>query len=214
MAEAADAAFSKFAKMFHKNVPLRVSGRYASASYISQLLTTSLESIFKDCLGALLYQNEGGVSWDKGNEKLDLFLSSLSNIDSSRFPLNWTIEPTDSDKQSLICKQCHKPLDYSGSIGMYMEDWIIDMSPERGRWHPDCLPCRLCKKSISNPGKPHVKNLASFKCEKESCGFISEFLFIPSYYQIVCGMWLSWSVVVYIQGGDISKSTQEISQER
>jgi hypothetical protein len=151
-----------------------------------------LGSIFKATLDVLLNQSSEDASWDKDNKELYVFLNGLS-FKSLRFPPAWATEPTDADEKSLICKGCHQFLDGDDGKGMYMHSLILDMSSARDRWHLDCVPCRLCKRSTSR--QSHVGNFGSFKCEKESCGFESEFLFIPHYYQIVCGMWLSWSIV-------------------
>jgi hypothetical protein len=152
-----------------------------------------LESIFKANLDVLLKQSSEDASWDMDNEELDVFLTHLSVTKSSCFPLVWDTEPTDADEQSLICKECHQFLDGDDGKGMYMHGQLFDISSARDRWHPNCVPCRLCSKSISSLGRVHVGNLGLFKCEQESCGFESQFLFIPHYYQIVCRMWLSWS---------------------
>jgi hypothetical protein len=151
--------------------------------------------MFKANLDVLLKQSGEDTSWDKDNDELYVFLTDLSVTKSPRFPLVWATEPTDADEQSLVCKACHQFLDGDDGKGMYMHGLTFDISSARDRWHPGCVPCRLCNNSTSSLGRSHAGNLRSFKCEQKSCGFISQFLFIPHYYQIVCGMWLSWSIL-------------------
>lgn len=155
-----------------------------------------LGSIFRANLDVLLKQSNGDASWDKDNQKLDSFLANADVMESLDFPLVWTTEPTSADKQCLICKGCHQFLAVDDGKEIYMHGIILDLSSARDRWHPDCVPCLRCNKSTSGLGRRDVENLEWFKCEQKSCGFISKFRFIPGYYHIVCGMWLSWRMVI------------------
>jgi hypothetical protein len=153
-------------------------------------------SIFEANLNVLLNQSSGDTSWDKNNEKLYAFLTNLSATKSPSFPPVWATEPTSADEQGLVCKQCQYSFEDDDRKDICMHTLIYDMSSARDRWHPDCMSCHICHMPISILEQSHVANFLSFKCEKDSCSFGSEFTSIPHYYQVVRGMWLSWRVVV------------------
>ncbi|KAF5680771.1 GTPase-activating protein [Fusarium heterosporum] len=194
--DAESTLFVKFAKAFNGALAKRgpAFSHRITAANVSIEVSAMLQALFVANLDVLMNRCLEGASWDADNQKLVFFLSILAATDIELLPPEWGSEPTTEDEQRLRCKECKKSLESKGK-GAYTTESGLDSLPRHGQSHPDCFRCSGCQRPISTHAREQIENYGYYKCDQGSCTFVGKVRFIPPYFAIACGMWLSWSVV-------------------